>query len=107
MYYIVIGTYYSDVSYGVDNRSYIMGVFSEEGEAVRCKEDLMKSEDFFKNENGNILVDSIDRSDSTSWAAREDAIDEDYRPVKYCDFDYDVLQFNGKPVFCGGASYLE
>lgn len=108
MYYVVVGTYCSDVFYGVDNHSYIMGIFSEEGEAAQCKEDLMESEDFFKDENGRILVDRIDYSDGTSWVVREDAIYNKHdRPVKYCDFDYDVLQFNGKPVFCGGASYIE
>ena len=104
MYYIVIGTYDADVSYGVDSSSYIMGVFSEEKEAVKYRAELYENKSAFENEDGRFLMDDIY---GVKPCSKERATERGLELIRYCDFSYDILSFNGKPIFCGGAHYLE
>ena len=101
--WILIGNISGDVSYGVDESYYIIGVYETEDQAVEAMEHFKNSTAVFEDVNGFKLYESYGGTISST----DDPIEDIKDPFKYKEFYYRIVPFIGKPIFCGGAAYLE
>ena len=91
--YLVIADFIFEVNYGVDNSSYLCGIFNVKEDAQKWIDNNQKRTDVFIDTHGVPVCAYSD-------------YDGEY-PARYSDAIFNVTEFNGSPVFVGGgAAYL-
>lgn len=109
MPYILIGTFNGEVDYGVDSNSYIMGVYRELADAEEDKARKEVSEtpvnvyDMQCRKRLFLIKNFYGLIETTENFYPQDNMQK----VKYCDGTYEILEFKGLPIRCGGAYYEE
>lgn len=107
VFYLVFVSFRGAIDYGMDEETYLVGVYLTAEKAEEAVKKFSKSIEplapdfYFGDHFGDIRLDHI--------AANEIEEDEKerYKPVRYLDGHYDIVQFDGRPIFVTGSSYME
>ena len=114
--YILVGEIEGNVSYGVDMSCYIFGVYQDENTAKEQMDRMKDCQEPVRTDKQNYLTeDSLVgdiREHDQKWYEEANRICEErgYKPIrkiKYSDVHYRIVPFEGLPVYCAGATYLE
>lgn len=105
-FYLVLVTFRGDISFGMDEETYLVGVHLTLDNAKEALEkysnsiEPFASDFYFKYYFGDTVL-----------CHPHNEIEEDekerYSPVRYCDGDYSIVKFDGDPAFLTGSSYIE
>jgi hypothetical protein len=103
--YIIVGDVNGDPNYGISMETYIFGIYQSESEANEILEKLKDSCEWFLIENCSSVL--IQDSDGCIAECKITEVEDSDVIIQYNDFDYHIIVFEGRPIFCTSASYIE
>lgn len=105
--YIIIGDIDGKPNYGLSMETYIFGIYQSESEANEILEKLKESCGWFAFLSNNCSSVLIKDSDGCICERKITEVNDPNMIVKYNDFEYRIVIFEGRPIFCTSASYIE